>query len=49
MGQATNYDSENKDGNNAELAGMLDNSINKPVDIIIEKATGAPVQEKKNN
>lgn len=48
MGQSTNYDSDNKDGNNAEMAGVLDNKLNKPVDIVIDNRTGLPVTEKKN-
>ncbi len=48
MGQSTNYDSENKEGNSAEFAGMLDDKLNKPVDIVINNRTGLPVTEKKN-
>ncbi|MBK8610521.1 MAG: hypothetical protein IPL84_11435 [Chitinophagaceae bacterium] len=47
MGQSNNYDSENKEGNNAEFAGMLDDRLNKPVDIVIDNRTGLPVSEKK--
>lgn len=47
MGQSTSYDSENKEGNSAEFAGMLDDRLNKPVDIVIDNRSGLPVTEKK--
>lgn len=49
MGQSTNYDSENKDGNSAEYAAMLDDKLNKPVDIVIDNQTGLPISAKKKS
>lgn len=45
MGQASNYDSENKDSNNDEMARVFDNTLNKPVDIEVDNVTGSAVQK----
>ncbi len=47
MGEPNNYDSENKEGNNEEMAKIFDERMNKPVDIIIDNSTGASFTEKK--
>ena len=47
MGQPNNYDSDNKESNNAEMAKIFDERLNKPVDIIIDNSTGIAVTEKK--
>lgn len=47
MGQANNYDSENKSGNNEEMSKVFDDKLNKPVDITIDNKTGLAVAEKK--
>ena len=47
MGQANNYDSENKAGNNEEMSKIFDDKLNKPVDITIDNTTGVAVAEKK--
>ncbi len=47
MGQPNNYDSENKESNNEEMAKIFDERMNKPVDVIIDNLTGASLTEKK--
>lgn len=47
MGQASNYDSENKTGNDEQMARIFDDKINKPVDVTLDNTTGAAVAEKK--
>lgn len=47
MGQANNYDSENKAGNNEEMSKIFDEKLNKPVDITIDNTTGLAVVENK--
>lgn len=47
MGQAYNYDSENKASNNAEMAKVFDDNLNNPVDITVDNSTGKAVAEKK--
>jgi hypothetical protein len=47
MGQATNYDSENKAGNDEQVAKMFDDKLNKPVDVTLDNSTGLAVVEKK--
>lgn len=47
MGQANNYDSENKSGNNEEMSKVFDDKLNKPVDITIDNTTGSAVTAKK--
>ena len=47
MGQPTNYDSENKAGNNEEMSKVFDDKLNRPVDITIDNTTGLAVVEKK--
>lgn len=45
MGQPTNYDSEKKENNNADIAKAIDDKLNKPVDITIDNATGAAIKD----
>ncbi|MBK7123130.1 MAG: hypothetical protein IPH68_10145 [Chitinophagaceae bacterium] len=47
MGQPYNYDSENKESNNGDMAKIFDNSLNNPVDIIVDNMTGKAISEKK--
>ena len=47
MGQATNYDSENKSGNDEQMAKMFDDRLNKSADVTIDNATGLAITEKK--
>ena len=47
MGQANNYDSENKSGNNEDISKVFDDKLNKPVDITIDNTSGLAVAEKK--
>ena len=47
MGQATNYDSENKAGNDEQVAKIFDDKLNKPVDITVDNSTGLATAEKK--
>jgi hypothetical protein len=47
MGQANNYDSENKAGNNEEMSKIFDDKLNKPADVTIDNTTGLAVTEKK--
>jgi hypothetical protein len=47
MGQANNYDSENKAGNDEQMAKIFDDKLNKPVDVTVDNTTGLAVAEKK--
>jgi Family of unknown function (DUF6263) len=47
MGQSNAYDSDNKQGNNEEMAKIFDEKMNKAVDVVIDNKTGAAVAEKK--
>ena len=47
MGQANNYDSENKSGNNEDISKVFDDKLNKPVDITIDNTSGLAVAEQK--
>ena len=47
MGQATNYDSENKAGNDEQVAKIFDDKLNKPVDVTVDNSTGLATAEKK--
>jgi hypothetical protein len=48
MGQASNYDSENKTGNDEQMAKIFDDRLNKPVDVTLNNTTGQAVTEKKS-
>ena len=43
MGQPNNYDSENKEGNNEEMAKIFEERLNKPVDVVVDNTTGLSV------
>ncbi len=47
MGQPNNYDSENKQGNNSDMAKIFDERLNKTVDVDIDNNTGLAVEQKK--
>ncbi len=47
MGQPNNYDSENKEGNNSDMAKIFDERLNKTVDVDIDNNTGLAVEQKK--
>lgn len=47
MGQANNYDSESKSGNNEQMAELFDSRLNKAVDVIIYSSNGKPVNDSK--
>lgn len=47
MGQATNYDSESKTGNDEQVAKIFDDKLNKPADVTIDNITGSAIIEKK--
>ncbi|MBX2919657.1 MAG: hypothetical protein KF741_10490 [Ferruginibacter sp.] len=46
MGQNNTYDSDNKDGNNADMAKIFDDKMNKVNDVMIDKTTGAVITPK---
>lgn len=46
MGQNNTYDSDNKDGNNADMAKIFDDKMNKVNDVMIDKTTGAVIAPK---
>ena len=47
MGQANNYDSENKNGNSEEMSKIFDERLNKAVDVTVDNVTGIAVADKK--
>jgi Family of unknown function (DUF6263) len=47
MGQATNYDSDSKTGNDEQVAKVFDDKLNKPADVTINNTTGLAITEKK--
>ena len=47
MGQSNVYNSDNKEGNNEDMAKVLDEKMNKQVNVIIDNKTGSPIMEKK--
>ncbi len=47
MGQSNNYDSDYKESNSGEMTKIFDDKLNKPVDIIIDRATGMPISDNK--
>jgi hypothetical protein len=47
MGQASNYDSETKTGNDEQMAKIFDDKLNKPADVTLDNTTGLAVAEKK--
>ena len=49
MGQSTNYDSENKQPPASDIEKALAEKMNKPVDVVIDKATGEALVGKKTD
>ena len=47
MGQSNSYNSDNKEGNNEEMAKIFDEKMNKQVDVLVDNKTGAAIIEKK--
>ena len=47
MGQSNSYNSDNKEGNNEEMAKIFDEKMNKQVDVLVDNKTGAASIEKK--
>jgi hypothetical protein len=47
MGQSNAYDSDNKQGNNEDMAKIFDEKMNKAVDVVIDNKTGAALAGKK--
>jgi hypothetical protein len=47
MGQAMNYDSETKTGNDEQMANIFDDKLNQPVDVTLDNTSGIAVAEKK--
>ncbi len=47
MGQPTSYDSENKSANSEDMAKAFDDVLNKPVDVVVDNATGRIIPGKK--
>ena len=47
MGQSNAYNSDNKEGNNEDMAKVLDEKMNKQVNVTIDNKTGVPIIEKK--
>jgi hypothetical protein len=46
-GQAMNYDSDTKTGNDEQMSKIFDDKLNKPADITLDNTTGIAVTEKK--
>ncbi|MFM6925526.1 MAG: DUF6263 family protein [Ferruginibacter sp.] len=49
MGQSNTYNSDNKEGNSEEMAKVLDEKMNKQVDVLIDSKTGVASTEKKKD
>ena len=47
MGQSNNYNSDNKEGNNEDMAKIFDEKLNKQVTVLVDNKTGAATIEKK--
>jgi hypothetical protein len=47
MGQSNTYDSENKSANSEDMSKAFDETLNKPVDVVIESTTGRIIPGKK--
>ena len=46
MGQNNSYDSDNKSGNNEDMARIFDEKMNKITDVVIDKNTGMAIAKK---
>lgn len=49
MGQSNSYNSDNKDGNNEEMAKIFDEKMNKQVSVLVDNKTGIVTAEKKKD
>jgi hypothetical protein len=49
MGQSNSYNSDNKDGNNEDMAKIFDEKMNKQVIILVDNKTGTATPEKKKD
>jgi len=49
MGQSNTYNSDNKEGNNEDMAKIFDEKMNKQVDVLLDNKTGATTTEKKKD
>jgi hypothetical protein len=49
MGQSNAYNSDNKEGNNEEMAKIFDEKMNKQIDVLVDNKTGAATTEKKKD
>ena len=49
MGQSNSYNSDNKDGNNEEMAKIFDEKMNKQVSVLVDNKTGTVTAEKKKD
>lgn len=49
MGQNNMYDSDNKQGNNEEMAKIFDDRMNKVTDVMIDKTTGNVIAQKQTD
>jgi hypothetical protein len=49
MGQSNTYNSDNKEGNNEDMAKIFDEKMNKQIDVLLDNKTGAATTEKKKD
>lgn len=49
MGQNNSYDSDNKSGNNEDMAKIFDDRMNKTTDVMIDNNTGMAITQKQND
>jgi hypothetical protein len=49
MGQSNTYNSDNKEGNNEDMARIFDEKMNKQINILLDNKTGAATTEKKKD
>ena len=49
MGQNNSYDSDNKDGNNEDMAKVFDDRMNKTTDVMIDNNTGMAIAQKQTD
>lgn len=47
MGQSNSYNSDNKEGNNEDMAKIFDEKMNKQVSVLVDNKTGVAIIEKK--
>jgi hypothetical protein len=49
MGQSNTYNSDNKEGNNEDMARIFDEKMNKQINVLLDNKTGAATTEKKKD